>query len=51
MPKLTLRVSEELNEELAELAKREQRSVHAQILYLLQRALEAERQAALKENL
>jgi hypothetical protein len=37
-----LRLSPELHDRLRELAVRERRSLHAQILYLLERAIEAE---------
>jgi hypothetical protein len=44
MKKLTLRVPDDLQAELAEWAKREHRSVHAQILWIVQQALEAEKE-------
>ena len=37
-----LRLSPELHDRLRELAVRERRSLHAQILYLLERSIEAE---------
>lgn len=39
--RFVLRLSPELHERLKALAEREERSLHAQIIYMLRRALEA----------
>jgi predicted HicB family RNase H-like nuclease len=51
MKKLTLRVDDNLHQELVEWAKRENRSLHAQLLTIVQQALEAEKSAARSESL
>jgi hypothetical protein len=51
MKQLRLQLPEELHAGLVEWAKREQRSLHAQLLYLLRQALEAERAVSQRESL
>jgi hypothetical protein len=43
MKKLSLRIPDDLHAALAEWAKRDRRSLHAQILWLLQQAAEVDR--------
>jgi hypothetical protein len=51
MKHLGLRISDELHAMLVDWARREKRSLHAQVMYLLQQACEAERLAAMKGGL
>jgi hypothetical protein len=51
MKQIALRLPDDLHADLVELAKRDQRSLHAQVLWILRQALKAERPATLKERL
>ena len=51
MKKMTLLLPEDLHSELVKWAKDEKRSLHAQLLWIVQRAVEDERAAAVKEKL
>ena len=42
--KITIRVSPELHEALTKLAERERRSLHMQVVWLLEKAVEEDRQ-------
>jgi hypothetical protein len=51
MKKLTLLLPDDLHGELVKWAKEEKRSLHAQLLWIVQQALNTERAATTKESL
>jgi hypothetical protein len=51
MIRLNLRLPDDLHAELVEWARREERSLHAQILYLLRQAVETEREVGQRGSL
>jgi hypothetical protein len=51
MKQLALRLPDDLHAELVDWARRDERSLHAQILWILRQALEAERVPTAKEPL
>jgi hypothetical protein len=51
MKQVALRLPDDLHLELVEWAKREKRSLHAQLLWIIQQAVDEERVATAKESL
>jgi hypothetical protein len=51
MRQVGLRLPDDLHAEVVEWAKREKRSLHAQLLWIVQHAMDEERAASAKESL
>jgi hypothetical protein len=51
MKQIALRLPDDLHAELVEWAKRERRSINAQLLWIIQHAVDRERAATVKEGL
>jgi hypothetical protein len=51
MKRFELRLPDDLHAELVEWARREKRSLHAQVLLIVQQAVDAEQQSTAKEGL